>query len=378
MPRQFAFLVHPRTSVQADLAGWAAPLGLIPEPVYRWGLRTLPIPPLTAGRVTLRNQTEDIAGSIIMVPLSAQQMLQLPREQVAKRVIAAVDHAAASGAQIVGLGALTAPVTAGGQVLAQRRDIGVTNGNAFTAAMMFSAAQQLIARCPHADPTIAIIGAAGSVGSCVARLLARSRSCARLILVGRRQGPVASLADEITATAPGLTVTSAIDVAMARSADLVIVLTSASDSIVRSEHLKPGAMVLDGTQPRNTDADLLTKRPDVLVIDGGLVAVPSVRISVQIGLPRGCVYACLAETMLLALDGHRGHFTLGAPTLEQATYISQLAQKYRHLGFTLAPFHTFGQTLAAAPVAMAATGVVSHRHQPVLPPEIGEPVREPL
>lgn len=372
MQQKFAFLVHPRTCVQRDMAGWFAPLGLIPEPIYRWGLRTLPIPPVTAGTVTLRNQTESTAGSIIMVPLSAQQMLQLPRAQVMQRVIAAVDHAAASGAQLVGLGALTAPVTAGGTVLAQRTDIGVTNGNAFTAAMMHAAARDLIARCPHADPTIAIIGAAGSVGSCVARLLAQSRACARLLLVGRRLAPVAALADEIAATTPRLTVTPAVDVAAARSADLVIVLTSASDSIVRAEHLKPGAMVLDGTQPRNTDADLLTKRPDVLVVDGGLVAVPSVRISVQIGLPRGCVYACLAETMLLALDGHRGHFTLGAPTLEQATYISQLAQKYRHLGFTLAPFHTFGQSLAADPVTVAATEAVGRHLQPVLHLGIGE------
>lgn len=373
MQQKFAFLVHPRTQVRADMAGWFAPLGLIPEAVYQWGLRTLPIPPVTAGRVTLRDHANFSPGAIVMVPLSAQQMLQLPRQQVARRVEAAVDHAAANGAQLVGLGALTASVTAGGKTLAQRTDIGVTNGNAFTAAMMFSAAQQLITRAPNADPTIAIIGATGSVGSCVARLLAQARACERLILVGRKLAALEMLAAEIAPSAPGLLVTTATDVAAARSADLVIVLTSASDSVVRSEHLKPGSLVLDGTQPRNTDANLLTERPDVLVVDGGLVAVPGVRISVQIGLPRGCVYACLAETMLLALDGHRGHFTIGAPTLEQAKYMGQLAHKYRHHGFTLAPFYSFGQRIAVPALDSTESELVNQPRQPAFDLDTGVP-----
>ena len=48
----------------------------------------------------------------------------------------AVDRAVALGADVVGLGALTATVTAGGATLRARTDIAVTNGNAFTAAIL--------------------------------------------------------------------------------------------------------------------------------------------------------------------------------------------------------------------------------------------------
>ena len=374
MSRQFAFLIHPRSTISADLAGWFAPLGWLPETFYRWGLRTFPVPPMTAGRVTLAAPTGTVTGSIILVPLSAQQMLNLPREQVRHRVEAAVTHAADSGAEIIGLGALTSPVTEGGQTLAHHTTVGITNGNAFTAAMILQAVQQLLGRVKRATPTIAVIGAAGSVGSCVTKLIAQQRLSDRLLLIGRHLPPVALLANELATTAVGMTVHASTDLATARTADLVVVLTSATDCIVRTAHLKLGAIVLDATQPRNTPRTLLAERPDLLVVDGGLVALPTARITVKLGLPHGCVYACLAETMLLALAGHTGHFTLGAPTTEQATYLGQLAQRYQGVGFTLAPLHSFGQALATPPAL--DTRPTAHKGRQVLDAFIGEG-REP-
>src|SRR3712207_7086631 len=52
------------------------------------------------------------------------------------------------------------------------------------------------------------------------------------------------------------------------------------------------------------------------------------------------------STMLLALEGHTDHFSIGTPTLEQADYMLRLAHKHRQFGFDLAPFHSFGQPLA--------------------------------
>jgi len=141
-------------------------------------------------------------------------------------------------------------------------------------------------------------------------------------------------------------VRTAKDISAVRTADLVVLLTSSADCLLRSEHLKPGAIVLDDTQPRNTDPALLTERPDVRIIDGGLVSVPGMRMTNNIALPRGYAYACLAETMLLALEGHSDHFSIGTPTLEQADYMLRLAHKHRQFGFDLAPFHSFGQPLA--------------------------------
>jgi predicted amino acid dehydrogenase len=138
-------------------------------------------------------------------------------------------------------------------------------------------------------------------------------------------------------------------------ADLVILLTASADSLLRSEHLAPGAVVLDATQPRNTAPSLVAERADVLVVDGGIVSIPSLQLlGGDIGLPQGRSYACFAETALLALSGHRSHFSIGVPTLELVDRTRELARDLGHLGFHAAEPTSFGQPLGlggSVPVA---------------------------
>jgi len=112
--------------------------------------------------------------------------------------------------------------------------------------------------------------------------------------------------------------------------------------------------VLDATQPRNTSPALATARPDVLVVDGGIVSIPSLRLTGgEIGLPDGRSYACFAETAILALTGHRGHFSIGNPTLEQIDDIRARAGELSHLGFRMAAPTSFG-----APVVLERRATV--------------------
>ena len=117
----------------------------------------------------------------------------------------------------------------------------------------------------------------------------------------------------------------------------MVLLTASADALLGPEHLAPGAVVLDATQPRNTSPGLAVARPDVLVVDGGIVSIPSLRLTGgDIGLPDGRSYACFAETAILALTGHTGHFSLGNPTLDQVDAIRERARALRHLGFRAA------------------------------------------
>ncbi len=347
MSDKFAFLIHPRNAVARDMGLLlGAPFGWVPERAYGWAMRALPLPPLITGGIRFEGG-HMATGTLISVPLSARLLLGLPRREVQVRVAAAVDKARDLGATLVGLGGLTAPVTAGGQTLAGRTDIGVTNGNALTAAMTYLGALRLLAQLP-AHPTIALVGASGSVGSCVAQLLAR-RDAGELLLIARHPGRLETLRAALPQGARARVSTDMTDV---RRADLVVLLTSSGEALLTSSHLKEGAVVLDDTQPRNTDPALKAQRPDVLIVDGGLVEVPAMRLRGSVGLPRGLAYACLAETMLLSLAGHRGHFSLRLPSVEQAETMLDLARHYAHLGFHLAPFHSFGEPL----VAPARTG----------------------
>ena len=95
----------------------------------------------------------------------------------------------------------------------------------------------------------------------------------------------------------------------------------------------------------------------MLVVDGGLVSIPGLRLTGGgIDTPAGAVYACLAETVLLAMDGHTGHVSIGTPTIEQADHVTALARRH---GVWLAPFHSFGRPLAAEPVYPAVDDAVA-------------------
>lgn len=347
----FAFLVHPRVDLRADLARAWRPLGLLPTAVYDLALRRLPVPPVGFAEILLQQRK---VGELVLVPYGARHLLQDRRTSVQK-VSAAVDRAVLGGAELVGLGGLTAPVTNGGQVLAKRRDIGVTNGNAFTAAIVHRQVRELLQRAEFGR--VGIIGASGSVGSAVTKLLARDGNATEMVLVARGSAALTSLAAGLGTRVP-VRVAHTIDAVA--ECDIVVLLTAAADTVLRAEHLRAGATVLDATQPRNTSPDLQRRRPDVLVLDGGVVQVPEMRLhGGSMGLPDGRTFACLAETMLLSLSGHRGHFTLGRPTLDQIDHVADLADRHRDLGFRPAPASSFGRAVSLPPATPATVAPAS-------------------
>jgi len=74
-----------------------------------------------------------------------------------------------------------------------------------------------------------------------------------------------------------------------------------------------------------------SRRPDVLVIASGEVALPGTNVVMErpIGLPGNIVYACLAETALLALEDRHEAFSISRElTYERVCEIDQLARKH--------------------------------------------------
>ena len=339
----FSFLVHPRIRLAEDLARVWRPLGLVPEGVYDTALRRLPLAPVTMAGVEIAGER---VGHVVLVPFGARHLIGDPAKGRA-RVARAVDRAVRLGSGTVGLGALTATVTAGGAALRGRTDIGVTNGNAFTAATVDTQARRVLDTLPAASERhVAVVGATGSVGTAVTGLLARDAAAGRLTLVARTAPRLTALAADVGRSIPTLTTT---DIGRVADADLVILLTASADALLGPEHLAAGAVVLDATQPRNTSPELVEQRPDVTVIDGGVVDIPTLRIvGGDIGLPDGRAYACFAETAMLALTGHRGHFAIGAPALDLVERTREMAAGLAHLGFTPAPPTCFGHPLPPA------------------------------
>jgi fatty aldehyde-generating acyl-ACP reductase len=276
-------------------------------------------------------------GWFVGLPLTPDMMVKtLPIEKVYERIGQCADVAAERGAKLIGLGAFSSVVGDGGVTIAQRSKIGVTTGNSYTVA---TAIESTLRACgllgvdlPNA--TLAVVGATGSIGRTCAKILAREFG--RTILVGRDLEKTTAVASEIVGAE------AATDVARIREADAIVTVSSAGKELVMPEHLRPGAIVCDVARPRDVSVRVAKERPDVLVIEGGVVRVPGqVDFGLDFGFEEGTAYACMSETMLLALEDDPSlfSFTLGKDvSVEQVDRIALLAKKH---GFGLASFRSF-------------------------------------
>jgi predicted amino acid dehydrogenase len=134
-------------------------------------------------------------------------------------------------------------------------------------------------------------------------------------------------------------------------AHLILTVTSAVHDVIRPEHLLPGSVICDVARPRDVSAMVAAVRDDILVIDGGMVDVPGpVNFHFNFGFPEGKAYACMAETMALALEGRFEDYTVGKEiTLERVREINTIADKH---GFRLSGFRSFEKEVTQGQIEM--------------------------
>jgi fatty aldehyde-generating acyl-ACP reductase len=286
-------------------------------------------------------------GLFIICPLTPDMMLhKLPLEAVYEKLIFCSELAKSEGAEIMGLGAFTSVVGDGGITVARNSPIAITTGNSYTIA---TAIQGGVKACdlvgidiPKAK--LAVVGATGSIGRTCARML--SPQFAQTTVIGRDLERTQLVAKEC------IRATASLDVAAIKGADLIVTVSSAGTDIIFPEHLKSGAVVCDVARPRDVSAKVASERPDVLVIEGGVVAVPgNVDFGMSFGFPPKTAFACMSETMMLALEGKIENFTLGKDvSVEQVEETIRLADKH---GFELAGFRAFEREVEQASIDRA-------------------------
>ncbi len=285
-------------------------------------------------------------GWFIACPLTPRQMLTLPIEEVYEKITACAVLAAKQGAQIIGLGAFTAVVGDGGITVAKRSPIAVTSGNSYTVATAIEGTLQAceLLGMDLSKSTLAVVGATGSIGKTCAKVL--GKRFGRTIVIGRDLERTQAVAAEIS----GAVASTTID--LIHEADAIVTVTSADSEVILPEHLKPGAVVCDVARPRDVSVRVSRERPDVLVIEGGVVQVPGdVQFNFRFGFPDGMAYACMSETMMLALEERAESYTLGKDvSVEQVEEMLALAKKH---GFKLAGFRSFEKAVDQAAIDRA-------------------------
>lgn len=329
---------------------------------------------------------KDIDVDFIMVPYTTTQLLEMPRRDSQAAIKEAYDLAATRGAHLIGLGAYTSILSNGGEQFAQG-GLAVTTGNAYTAVAGVQNAERALLALGAGWPKmkVAVVGAGGSVSSAlVSLLLTRAGS---LLLTGNP-----STAPEVMSSHLRLIMKdvlrswqalagvgeppqkgSILDVLYQRMArdtdpedllsyaeqyglivigrrltelagvDVAFVSTNSPEPFLQPEHFKSGTIVCDLSRPRNVSQRILD-RLDVLLIDGGVVELPGSPNIGNYGLAHGEAYACMAETILIGLEGALGLASLQRPGIQSVIDLEFFAKK--HGVFAAAP-RSFGRLVSS-------------------------------
>ncbi|MDF2441060.1 MAG: fatty aldehyde-rating acyl-ACP reductase [Abditibacteriota bacterium] len=377
---KFAFIIHPM-DVRRDASRKYPVLKYFPNSFVEY-LMTKISPKLMSHIQGVQSITGAQAeGWLIGCPLGPHQLTGdtgLPIEFIYDKIAQGGVLAAELGAKVVGLGAFTSVAGDAGISVAKRLEgiINVTSGNSYTVYTavegLLRAAELMEVDLPNAR--VAIIGATGSIGAVCAKVLSPQVGC--IDLVGRTPEKLEALRAELSAL-PGGRATASIstDIPNAlRQADLVLAVSSAGKDLIFPEDLKTGAVVCDVARPRDVSKTVIEKRDDVLVIEGGVIDVPgNVNFNFNFGFPDKTAYACMSETMLMALEGTYEPYTLGRDlTVEQVLRIGELAKKH---GFKLAGFRAFETSVTPDTIARVRDNALRKKNSSAKPSPVIEAPR---
>jgi fatty aldehyde-generating acyl-ACP reductase len=357
--RSFAFIIHP-IDAKRDVSRKFPLLGRLLSARQIDFFSTF-FPPVYISQIDgLRSALgPEVRGWFVACPYTPARMLELPQNTVYRKIVQTGRLAERLGAQILGLGAFTSVIGDAGLTVSKQLSIPVTTGDSYTVAIAVRALREA-ADCLAIDlpsATAAVVGATGAVGSVAAQLLAVE--VGRLCLVGRRTEALEALRERIAGSLPSTVEVS--DMRVLPQADIVLTVTSSLEAVIEPEHLRPGAVVCDVARPRDVSARVAAARPDVLVIDGGMVQVPlpGASFNFDFGFPPGHVYACMAETMVLAMEGRFESYTLGSDlSVSQVQEIDALAARH---GFKLSGFRSFERPVTAEHIQRVAERAASRR-----------------
>ena len=372
-PLKFAFLIHPISEGTSSLID----LQLSQQLCKAWGQDSLlfcaqyhkavhaaqqrgPLEPAVRvvdnldGLISERGAESD--GRIYEIPMHPLEFLEYPQRAVAL-MREAISDAADWGAQLVGLGGLTAIVGSHGAELDAATDIGVTTGNSLTT---YAALQAVYNVCDELEldlsqESVAVIGIPGSIATVTAKLLADK--VGKLLLVAR------SSSSRARKLAEGLDGELLLDIPTSLKKARIVVTATSSGGCIHQHDLQPGTVVINVAVPTDV-VGAEAERNDSLILSGGQTYIPHTfsRESVFLWFNHGMIPSCLAETVVLALDNRAESYSLGRNLdPEKVLEIGHCAEAH---GFDFSILRSFGLPLDETLLVNVRKAIHRHRLRP--------------
>ncbi len=337
----YAFLIHPRDN--CDVYTKYPFFRIFPDSVLAWLLRHFW--PITVSRISGAKRLDtgqELTGWIISIPLTADLMTK-NRTLAKKMIVRAAKLAKRKGARIMGLGAMTASYSRGGLDIREKVDISINTGRLYTSYVVVRTAYKAmdVMGINKDSVVIGVVGAAGSIGTGCFRLMAHHgiRSF-KLIDISSKIKKVEEMVDDIDPEHHIKAVVSA-DLNQLKTCDVIIAATSHPEALIKSDHLKEGAIIVDDAQPSDIDEEVFRDRDDVFALEGGVVSAPQIDTHFPLGLKgKREIFSCLAETILLVSVGHTDDFQIGALTNLEMNELERLISASSILGFEVGSFQS--------------------------------------
>jgi predicted amino acid dehydrogenase len=321
---RFAFVIHPLSQEYFKKVKPIEMLSHVSPPIFMDTLEKAMayMPPFVYSKVTgIKSPTGvEAEGWLISVGGTPREIMNHDPEFTYRRLLDAARIAKQLGAQIMGLGAFTKVVGDAGATVARRAPLPITTGNSYSASGALWAAHDALLRLrllPDPGPggkiemKAMVVGATGAIGSVCARLLAMVAG--QVTMVSPETAKLLALKESILKENPGarLFLASRADKDVAEMDMIVTATSGAGKKVLDIMKVKPGCVITDVARPLDLPPSEVAKRPDVLVIESGEIMLPGHVQMKNIGLPENVAYACLAETIVLALEGKFESFTVG-------------------------------------------------------------------
>ncbi len=333
---KFAFLVHSRNS--NDLSRkfkWVKYL-----PTFLLDFLTLTLSPIEVSKITglIGKDDKPIKGVVIGIPMTAKQLIE-NRTLALKKIIKAVNLAKSKGANFIGLGAMTASLSRGGNdVIETIPDVTITTGRTYTINNIVKYIEYCVNKF-NLDSTsvrVGIVGAAGGIGSGVAIALAKSKFRHFVLIdLERKLENLKKTIVILEKDMKDLTIEISHKVSSIKNCNIIIAATSAPEVVITSKDVNPGTIIINDAQPSDISPEIVSSRPDVLVIEGGVVKTNNIDCHINFGLHNKTdIFSCLAETLLLAFEDSKEHYSINGYSYD---FMSQLKKDGDKLGFSISP-----------------------------------------
>ncbi len=338
---KFAFIIHPLSASMVFKHPLLKFLKPYSKPLERAAEEIMSLSPgFYYGRIkgiVSEKTGKEVEGLIYTVTETPKKLMESDPNTIYNKLTTLCHNADRRGAAIIGLGAYTKIVGDAGITVANQSPIPVTTGNSLSACSTLWAAKFAVDKLSFVKKEneiykgkVMVVGATGSIGAVSAKILAQTWS--DLVLVAPRAYKLLELKEEIELIAPdcNIQVGTSPDT-YSGECDLIITTTSArGKKIMDIMDVKPGCVICDVSRPFDIREEDALQRPDVMVIASGEVQLPGkVDSNVDIGLEGNIVYACLAETALLAMASKFESFTLSRNiSYEKVLEIDKLAREH--------------------------------------------------